>query len=200
MKIFSRNFTRIEKILILVLAIVLVGLVYYKFVYVNIEETISSANAEAETLQGEVDIAEAQLAAMQAKQSELDSIEASDDLSYMPSYNSSSAEIAFLNDVLDDTLQYSISFADVTRSGDQIRRNFTLQYRTKNYADAEKIIQALCDGEFRCLVGDIQCSIADDGTVTIGQTATFYETMVGGVPDSGLPVDSAAQAEPSVEG
>jgi hypothetical protein len=112
----------------------------------------------------------------------------------MKSYNASKEEIAFLNDILSDTIQYSVNFGDVTRSGDQIRRNFTLQYQTKTYAAAEDIMRQLCDGPYRCLVGDVRCSIDDDGIVTVNEAATFYETMVGGVADSGLPADAAANA------
>lgn len=200
MKIMSRNFTRVEKILLLVLALILVGLIYYRFVDRNIRETIVSANAEASELQTELDIMEQKITVLQAEQSEMDSIESSGKMTRMGSYNNSKEEIAFLNDVLADTLQYSVSFSDVTRSGDQIRRNFALQYRTASYDAAQVIMRELCEGEFRCLVGDVSCSIADDGTVTISQSATFYETMVGGTADSGLPADTAAVNEVTEEG
>ena len=196
MKIMSRNFTRTEKTLLIVLAIILIGLAYYKFVYTNIEETIATANAEAETLQSELDVQQVQLAELQKMQNELDEIEADPHVSRIESYNNSKAEIAFLNDILEDSIQYSISFGDVTRSGDTIRRNFTLQYQTGNYADAEAITKALTDGSMRCLVGDMRCSTDEEGLVTVSETATFFETMVGGKPDSGLPEDPNATAEP----
>lgn len=196
MKILSRNFKRSEKVLLVILGIILVGLLYYRLVYVNIEETIATANTEAEALQSELDVAQVQLASMQKMQNELDEIEADPNASRIESYNNSAAEIAFLNDILEGTIQYAISFADVTRSGDLIRRNFTLQYQTNNYAEAQEISKALSNGEMRCLIGDVNCSIDKDGLVTISETATFFETMVGGTPDSGLPVDKAATAEP----
>ena len=37
----------------------------------------------------------------------------------------------------------------------------------------------------------MSCSINTDGSVNLTATATFYETMVGGTPDAGLPVDGA---------
>ena len=196
MKIMSRNFKTSEKILLAILGIILVGLLYYRLVYVNIEETIATANTEAEALQSELDIAQAQLAGMQKMQNELDEIEANPNVSRIESYNNSAAEIAFLNDILENTIQYNIAFADVTRNGDTIRRNFTLQYQTNNYAEAQDISKALIEGDMRCLIGDVNCSISDrDGLVTISETATFFETMVGGTPDSGLPADAAATAE-----
>ncbi len=192
MKVMSRDFTRTEKILLLLLAVILVGLVYYRFVYVLVNDSVNSSNSEAQALQTEISAAEGRLTHLQSLQSEMDTMEEEGTMSYMPSYNNSKDEIAFLNDVLASTEKYSISFADVTRSGDQIRRSFTLQFETTSYKTAQKILESLCESRDRCLVGDIRCNINETGRTTVNAAATFYETMVGGTPDAGLPTDSAA--------
>ena len=62
----------------------------------------------------------------------------------MESYNNSSAEISFLYDILAETQQYNIEFSDITRNGDQIRRNFSLKFRTRDYdAISKEIITEL---------------------------------------------------------
>lgn len=190
MKILSRDFTRMEKLLILVLALVLVGLAYYQFVYKTTQNSIASAEADAAQTRSELDIAEARLAQLNALQKKLDDLEA-EGLSWMSSYNNAKAEVAFLNDILATTIQYSVSFSNVTRVGDQIRRSFSLNYKTPDYESAQEIIKKLCACENRCLVSDVSCSIAADGTVTMRQTATFYETMVGGEADAALPADKS---------
>ncbi|MBP3900534.1 MAG: hypothetical protein J6D53_03610 [Blautia sp.] len=192
MKVMSRDFTRTEKILLVLLAVILVGLVYYRFVYVLVNDSVNSSNSEAQALQTEISVAEGRLTHLKSLQSEMDTMEEEGSMSYMPSYNNSKDEIAFLNDVLASTEKYSISFADVTRSGDQIRRSFTLQYETTSYKTAQKILESLCESRDRCLVGDIRCNITETGRTTVNAAATFYETMVGGTPDAGLPADSAA--------
>ena len=192
MKVMSRDFTRTEKILLVLLAVILVGLVYYRFVYVLVNDSVSSSHSEAQALQTEITAAEGRLTHLKTLRSEMDTMEEEGTMSYMPSYNNSKDEIAFLNDVLASTEKYSISFADVTRSGDQIRRSFTLQYVTTTYKAAQQILEALSQSRDRCLVGDIRCSITETGVTTVNAAATFYETMVGGTPDAGLPADSAA--------
>ena len=192
MKRLSRDFTRAEKILIAVLALILLGLAYYQFVDRPVRQSIANAQSEADMLQTEVTAAQARLAAAQKVKNNLDELEASGQKSWMGSYNNSKAEVAFLNGILADTLQYSVSFANVTRAGNQIRRSFTLEYRTGSYASAHEIMARLCQSHDRCLVSDASCSMENDGTVVVRQAATFYETMVGGVPDAGLPADSAA--------
>ena len=191
MKIMSRDFTRNEKILIVILALILLGLAYYQFVDKTVRQTIVNAESEAQMLQTELDAAQQRLAHLKSIQTSMEKLEAEGRLSWMGSYNNSKQEVAFLNDILADTLQYSITFAEVTRSGNQIRRSFTLEYKTTDYASAQDIVARLCEGKNRCLVGDISCTIDREGIVTVKQSATFYETMVGGTPDAGLPRDAA---------
>ena len=192
MKVFSRDFTRTEKILITVLALILLALAYYQFVDKNVRTTVENAHAESASLQTQIDVAQAQAMKLSTLQRTLDEMSAKGTLSWMCSYNGSKAEVAFLNDVLKDTLTYSITFANVTRSGNQIRRSFQLNYTTGGFRPAREIIERLRSGENRCLVGDVQCVIGLVGTTTVTAQATFYETMVEGTPDAGLPVDAAA--------
>ncbi len=192
MKVFSRDFTRTEKILIAVLALILLALTYYQFVDKNVRTTVENAHAEAASLQTQIDVAQAQAMKLTTLQRTLDEMSAKGTLSWMSSYNGSKAEVAFLNDVLKDTLTYSITFANVTRNGNQIRRSFQLNYTTGGFRPAREIIERLRSGENRCLVGDVQCVIGLVGTTTVTAQATFYETMVEGTPDAGLPVDAAA--------
>ena len=192
MKTMTREFTRMEKVLLLVLVVILLSLVYYYFVDQPVRETIASYEADSQMYQLQFDALQAKIIRLQNLQNNLHSLEEEGNLSYMPSYNSSKAELAFLNDILDDAIQYQISFSEVSRRGNQIRRNFTLQYQTEDYDAAQDIMYNLCNGEYRCLVGDIRCSVGANEIVTINGTATFYETMVGGEADAGLPEDGAA--------
>ena len=192
MKIMSRNFTRTEKLLIVLLFLILAGLAYYQFIHKTVVQGMANAAAESEQLRTELEVAEARLTQLQALQDKMDVLESSGDMTWMSSYNNAEAEVAFLNDILARTLNYSVSFSNISRSGDQIRRSFSLSYTTPDYKSAQDILRRLCESENRCLVSDVNCSIAADGSVTMNQTATFYETMVGGTADAALPVDAAS--------
>lgn len=192
MKTFSRDFTRTEKILIALLALVLIALLYYQFVQRPVKEATAKYNNEAQSLEIEIDAAQQKAAKLHNLQSSMDELEAQGKLSYMGSYNNSKPEVRFLNDILADTLTYSIDFSSVTRSGDQIRRSFKLQYATGGFRKAREILENLQECENRCLVSDVACSISASGYTTVQANATFYETMEGGTPDAGLPADSAA--------
>ena len=191
MKILSRDFTTTEKILIAVLVLILLALMYYQFVDRTVRSTVQNAEREAQSLELEIDTAQMRAMRLRNLQNTLDELEAQGKLSWMGSYNNSKPEVRFLNDLLADTLTYSIDFSQVTRKGNQIRRSFRLKYQTGGYRSAREIIENLLACENRCLVSDIRCSIGSAGLTTIEAQATFYETMVGGTPDAGLPADSA---------
>ena len=197
MKALSRDFTAKEKLLLLLLSLILVGLAYYQFVDRPVREALDIAHAEAESLTAELQTVEAKLARMRRMRSEMEDVTAGGTASEMGSYNNSKAEIAILNDILSEALQYTITFANVTRNGDQIRRNFTLQFTTDSYETMEHIVSTMSASHYRCLIGDLRCNAAKNedlmkGIITVNATATFYETMVGGTPDAGLPESKPA--------
>ena len=197
MKVLSRDFTLKEKLLLLLLGLILVGLAYFQFVDRPVREALQIAHSEADALSIELSTVEAKLARMRRMRAELDDVTAGGTASEMGSYNNSKAEIAMLNDVLSEALQYSITFENVTRAGDQIRRNFTLQLTTDSYETMEHIINQINASHYRCLIGDLRCSATQEndvleGNITVSATATFFETMVGGTPDAGLPESKPA--------
>lgn len=201
MKIFSRDFSLAERILLILLSVVLVGLVYYRFVDQPVRTYLLSAQSETDSLELELAAVNAQVNNLTRMQEELDTLKAQDSIDYMASYNNSKAELALLNDALSVAESFSVSFAEVTRDGDQIRRNFSLQFTTANYETLKKILSDLINGPYRCLIGDLSCSSTNRNGVqglSISTTATFYETMVGGIPDAGLPADTGL--EPSDSG
>ena len=190
MKILSRDFTKTEKLLILFLVLLLLGLSYYRYIYVPIEETISNARAERDALSAELTTQQAALARIKKMREEMDETDIAKDR--MASYNNFDAEVQLLNEILMRSRQYTINFDRLTRNGDQIRRSFRLQFTTYSFADAKEILLALTNGEFRCLLGDMSFSATEERETgrllySASVTATFYETMVGGVADAGLP-------------
>ena len=213
MKILSREFSLKEKILILVLVLILLALAYYQFVDQPIRQALAAAEAEEQSLTTELTAVEAKLEKMRRMREELDAIIGK--ATEMGSYNNSKAELALLNDYLADTVKYNISFANVSRDGDQIRRNFSLQFTASDYDTVERVISRLATCPLRCQVSEMRCSIARSWyrngevfafyygyydytdaelvyTYTVSITATFFETMVGGTADQGLPQSSAA--------
>ena len=202
MKRLSRDFTRGEKALLLLLALILVGMAYYFVVDRPVRTALESAKAEKEALVTELTALQGRLARMEKMQAELEALQANPEMSHMGSYNNSKAELDFLNELLDETDEYTVSFTGVTRDGDQVRRNFNLKFTVKDYTTAERLLKKIYSCDLRCLLNDISYTrtrtyynttdrlrYARDyyERVNVTATATFYETMVGGTADAGLP-------------
>ena len=207
MKRLSRDFTRGEKVLLLLLALVLVGMAYYFVVDRPVRTALESARAEKEALVTELTALQGRLAKMEKMQAELKALQANPEMSHMGSYNNSKAELDFLNELLDETDEYTVSFTGVTRDGDQVRRNFNLKFTVNDYATAERLLKKIYSCDLRCLLNDINYTktrtyynttdrlrYARDyyERVNVTATATFYETMVGGTADAGLPASGKA--------
>ncbi|MGN0169643.1 MAG: hypothetical protein ACI39H_02650 [Lachnospiraceae bacterium] len=181
--------------MLLILCVLLLGFAYYQFVDQPVRSAIQKANEDREIMEIELPAVQTKVDRLENMKRELEQVSSDEHVSIMGSYNNSKAEMKMLNDILEAADQYSISFTDVTRDGDQVRRNFTLQFSTGNYNTMTKILSDLTNGEYRCSLGNVQCSSENgnvlNGRVSVNATATFYETMVGGTSDSLLPQDSS---------
>ena len=188
MKVLSRDFTTKEKILILILCIILLGLAYYQFVDKPVRSAVKQAEAQQSALEAELQTARIKLAQLEAMQNDIDEAMSRATFAPMPSYNNSKQVNALLNDILGD-LDYAISFSNVTQSGDQVRRSISLSFTAPDYLTVEDVLTQLANAPFRCLVGNVSCGIGisrDSKVLNVSLTATFYETMVGGEADAGL--------------
>lgn len=197
MKTFNREFTNREKVLLLVMVLIIIGAFYYLMVYEPVSRELEQARVAKLALEEELMVAETKAARIWNMQNEMKAAEERGlTHTYMPSYNASKQEIDFLHNVLSaKTVDYLVNFTQVTRSGNQIRRNFSLSFTVSDYKTAENIIKELEKCEIRCLVGDMSISSSGDtilsGDVNVGCVATFYETMYEGITDSELPTDSS---------
>ena len=178
-----------------VLGLLLFVLAYYRFFYVPCTAAVEQAEMRRDTLQTELAVARSKEAKLKRMQEELDGLGELSEASRMGSYNNSEAELHLLNSVLESAGDYFVSFSTVTRDGDQIRRNFKLQFTATTFEQAKQIITELTKSEYRCLLGDVQYSTASrlrngqqaERKITVNATATFFETMFDGVADAGLP-------------
>ena len=185
MRLLSRDFTLPEKLILLALVLILMGLGYYQFVDQPIRRGIEEAHAERDNLQLELDAINRRISDYRRREEEL--IEAKEIRQEMPSYNQSEAELQILNGILTSANQYALAFDKITLDGNQIRRNFQISFTAPNFETAKGIFSRLSASRIRCLVGDIECSginVEDGDTVNVKAGGTFYETRVNGITDA----------------
>ena len=188
MKFLNRSFTTRELVIIILLVLVLLGAAYYQFVDTPVRNQLAQARSEKAALETQLNGVYAKIAEMKRIEAELDDLSSQANMSVMYSYNNSEAELRLLNDILTSTEEYTVSFSNVTRDGDQIRRRFTLTFTAADFAAAKRVITRLSGSELRCLVDNITYNYKPGTSrISITAAATFYETMAGATPDAGLP-------------
>jgi hypothetical protein len=199
----SREVNAKEKVLLVILVLIILGFAYYRFVDQPVRKNLAKAEAEYSSLQSELTEVRVKIRELQRMQDEIDEITSGGKDSFMPSYNNAKEELALLNDILNESVtQYSVSFTSVSRYKDQIRRDFKLDFTTPDYESMKVVIDKLTGVDYRCMIGDCSCRVVDlkirnplpdepTTALAVSATATFYETMVGGTEDAGLPPDSA---------
>lgn len=192
MRLLSRDFTIKEKVLLGILALILIGLLYYQFVDVPVRDTIRRCEDAKASLEIELEAVQVRIDQLEKMKNEIDKVQLNGTLKRMPSYNNSKNVNKLLNDVLGD-MGYTITFSEATRDGDQVRRNITIQFNAPDNASVRRVLDQLVENEYRCLIGNVICNSprynVADGNVVVNVTVTFFETTVGGVVDVGLPTD-----------
>ncbi len=198
----NREVNAKEKVLLVVLVLIILGFAYYRFLDQPVRNNLAKADAEYASLQSELTEVRVKIRELQRMQDEIDEITSGGKDSYMPSYNNAKEELALLNDILNESVtQYSVAFTSVTRYKDQIRRDFQLSFTAPDYESMKAVINKLTGVDYRCMIGDCSCTLIENRNpnpgeektlvLSVNATATFYETMVGGTPDAGLPPDSS---------
>lgn len=194
MKVLSRDFTTKEKVLLLILALIIIVIAYYLFVYQPVNDGIQKAEATKQELNIELEAVNARVEKLQKMKEEIDNVTENGTLKSMPSYNNSKNVNKLLNDIIGN-LEFTIGFKEVTRNGDQIRRYVSLQFIAYDEQTVRDVLSALSNSEYRCLLNDIQCNFKimnEKNVYTVNTNLVFFETMVGGTPDAGLPVEEQA--------
>ncbi len=207
MNVLTRDFTKREKILLVVLGVIIIAAAYYLLVYSQVETGIASAKASSQSIEDNLVITQAKIDQISAMQAEMDALSADEGTlkSYMPSYNAGKQELDFLHTTLSETIDYYVNFTDLTLEGDQIRRDFGLQFTATDYEQAENIIKTLEESEIRCLVANVYITPKENGTdlldgnVVVSLSGTFYETLKEGTPDKELPVQETEQTAEEAE-
>ena len=178
-------------IAMIILIAALSGGLYFFFVDRPVRTGIRKADEERTSIESRLSLLKARAENVSGVSDEVENLAASGQQSWMPSYNSEEAELDMLHTLLDSrTSDYQLSFENVTRDGNQIRRGCSLSFTTDSYQTAKDILYRLNHGQFRCLISSTSVSGITPGEASNGVhvtlSAMFYETMVGGEPDMGL--------------
>ena len=188
----SKAFTRREKVLMTILALILLAAVYLFVVHRPVTAELQRIDSAYQTADSELIVLEAKQQRLSEMQAELETILTDPNAPQTPAYDNLKQLSMFLSTVMAGTRDYDLSFQTVQTQEDSpvVRRVAGMQFVCDSYGDARKIVEALRTCPYRCLVSDLSIAPAalmgampaenaaiTDGAVQVSLTATFFERL-----------------------
>lgn len=205
------EFNKREIALILVLVAVLMGLMYYQFIYCDIQD--KKAKYDTTDIDNEVMIEQSKLMKINSMEAEIaantDSSEQDASTGYVETYDNLKAEINLLNDIFADAATFNLSFEQATAVDDAVRRNISVTFTASSYKVAKEIITKLHDAKYRCLIRNISINSQggqnaegiqneldlNNGPVSVSLTVEFFETLYEAKSLDGLDIQGAQTSD-----
>lgn len=171
-----RKLTVRERGLLILLAVIAAVSGYILLFYLPTTQRIESLNAQIDQTQELADQLEARLASQQQMERKLEQLSAQgSQVPYMPDYDNLQAVMVELHTILSGCQEYSLSFQSEQGENHVFSRRVSIPFTCGSYEQAREILQKLHDSALRGLLGDVQISHQEDGTIKASATMTFLE-------------------------
>ena len=194
----NRAFTTREKVLLVNLAVLIIGIGYFKLLLEPINTSIENYRNMTATEQDEILVNTALLQKKKQMETELEELFASGDPTPIPVYDNSGNLLVELHRILDKSLDYSLNFSGVSTMDVEylVRRPVSLTFQASTYAQARAIIDELHDSDNVNCISDLSMQInngnldyineiihwdEDDDSdyyITVSLVITYYERIV----------------------
>ena len=194
----NRAFTTREKVLLVILAVLIIGIGYFKLLLEPINTSIENYRNMTASEQDEILVNTALLQKKKQMETELEELFASGDPTPIPVYDNSGNLLVELHRILDRSLDYSLNFSGVSTMDVEylVRRPVSLTFQASTYAQARAIINELHDSDNVNCISDLSMQInngnqdytneiihwdEDDDSdyyITVSLVITYYERIV----------------------
>ena len=176
------TFSRREKFLLLILAIVLVAIAWFVFVFQRSSDEVIRLDGEIATTQAQITAASTRVDKMHNMQAVIDKYKgAGIEPSVIPAFDNMTNLMSELNRIMAAADAYVMTFdvLDAESSADYVLRGVRIDYSCGTSAQAEAIVRALSNGKYPCSIDSL--AIVDSSTGSSGVSAsvhvTFYEKV-----------------------
>ena len=192
--ILNHVLTKKEKIFLVIVVLACLGSIWFFGIYLPIRQRIQAADTTE--LEDELSIEEMKALKIQSMQKEITANKEAG-LPEIPSYNSFKEEIAELNKIFGNAVDFDFQFSEPEQDGSLIRRNVAVKFDAKNFEAAKEMVKEILNSPFRTMVHDLSISSnsrtsadhQDDikqDPVTVTFLMTAYETSYGADTVEGL--------------
>ena len=173
----KHTFTTREKVLLVILAVLLIAVGYWKLILTPINDSIADLNARTASEQDAMLQETTRLTRLRQMQQELETLLADPDAKPLPAYDNSEKLLVELNTILSGCVDYTLSFGATypLEDGSAIMcRPISLEMTTDTYREARAVLDALHDSDHVNQVSDLRMEL-DSGSVYTTLTITYFE-------------------------
>lgn len=182
----NRSFTTREKILLLLLTIMILGVGYFKLFYQPMQEQITANQQRQIAAEDQFSVEAVRLQRMKNMQNEIEQFKQSGATVYseIPPYDNIQNVMIQLNTILGQAKDYSISFQDVQKQDDSklVIRPIELSFTATDYATVRTVMDELYHCRFRCAIEQIAVSanenLSVNNDISVSLSITFYEKQI----------------------
>lgn len=179
----NRAFSTREKVLLVILALLLIGVGYFKLLLEPINESIDHYTQLAASEQDAMLQSTAQLVQLRLMEQELEAIFESGEAVPLPAYDNAEKLMVELSRILAASSDYSLNFGSAYEldGGYIVCRPLSLQFTAKDYASAHDILTALHDSADVNQISDLSLTLPQDADkgVQVSCSVTFFELKAG---------------------
>ena len=181
------------KVLALALILVILGMIYYNFVFTSFRE--QKARYDTAPLDDQMTMELAKSQTIKKMQEEI--AKGGSGLNgEVAVYDNQSTEIQAINDILGGrATNIMIEWKVPELTGQIVRRDAVIKFTTTSYSNARQIIDQLAISDYRLVINDITVNAGDrdasfdtSSEITVSVTITFFETTFGAESTKGLVV------------
>ena len=170
-------FTTREKVLLVILAVLVIAVGYWKLILTPINDSIADLNAQTVSEQDAI------LSRMRQMQQELETLLADPDAKPLPDYDNSERLLVELNTILSGTVDYTLSFGStylLEDGGSIICRPISLEYTCGSYTAARAVMDALHGSDYVNLISDVTLDLDAEHGTRVNLTITYFELQSTG--------------------
>lgn len=182
----TREFTKREKALLLILVCILLGAVYYFLVALPSMNKISAATEQTVMLQEDMMVETAKMKQIKEMQQKIEEASLRNGFkTEIPAYDNLENVMKQLDSILSSTTDYALAFSPTTEEGSLIYRPIEIQFQCANYSVARSVIDKIYTSPFKSMidtlsVNNVEYNDADiaNHPVEITMTVIFIERKI----------------------
>ena len=176
----NRELTKREKVLLLIFAILLIAVGYYKLLLEPINNQIESYRSLTQEEQMQMETAQLQAVRMKQMEAEIAQAKAAGIERKIPDYDNSAVLLPQLYQIMDSTIEYAMDFDEITFEGNIAARPVQIEFETANYQKARRVIDKLCTTGYAMQIEDMtiqEARTTDKRSVHTYLSITFFEAV-----------------------